>query len=1151
MQEESIFIDALEREDPAERAAFLDQACAGHPALRGRIERLLRRHEQADGFLEATADGRAGHVDEPAASERPGSMIGAYKLLEQIGEGGFGVVFMAEQQQPIRRRVALKILKPGMDTKQVIARFEAERQALALMDHPNIAHVFEGGETPPAYAGGSPRPYFVMELVRGIPITEFCDQNQLPVRQRLDLFHSVCQAVHHAHQKGVIHRDLKPSNVLVTLHDDKAVAKVIDFGIAKAMGQQLTDKTLFTQFAQLVGTPLYMSPEQAQLSGLDIDTRSDIYSLGVLLYELLTGTTPFDKEHFQHAAFDEVRRIIREVEPPRPSTRISTLGQAATTVSAQRRSDPKRLKQLFRGELDWIVMKALEKDRNRRYESASAFAADVQRYLHDEPVHACPPSLWYRCRKFARRRKRVVVLAGFLAVLLVTVVALLAVGFAQVTRALDRERHTAYFHLIALAHRELTGNLPDPARAEELLDACPPEWCRWEWHYLKRLWRVEPVVLHDPANEEINSVAYAPDGEHLAAGCGDGTVRVWHIRTGRVVATLRGHGKSVFSVAFSPTESWRLASAGVDRTVRVWNWRTEKEVFPALPGQEGSRHCVAYSVTFSPDGRWLAAASAGGTVRVWDAQTGRLIQELPGHELRAASVAFSRDGRNLLASGSWAGVVRIWDVPTGTCLSTLVGGRPDPISAVAFSPDSRRLAAGHVEHVIDLWDATTGTAVCTLREHSISINGLAFSYDSDRLGSVGEDGTVRVWDLVAQREVLRLRGHTSSCPCLAASPDGRTFASAGLDGTIRLWDATPLTGNERQAIRTFHEHDQEVWSVVISPDGRRIASAGQSGTVVVQDVATGEVIRRISDSMVGVFDLAYSPDGRLAAVGGEASDAPFVLRVWDPETGRTVLPPYRERQEIRAVRFSPDGRFLAIALEDGTVKLVNARTGQETGFEDKCHREGLFGSGIAFRPDGRHLASVGREGTLTVRDLTPAYRSLGSGRAWLLVLGLCPPTGGCGHLPLAAGVQLAVCSETTRPHSMFTRRSSEHPFSSVDYSPDSRRLLTASTDGQLTLWEADTGKEIRAVRGPVAGEHFAGENNAYFTPDGRWIVAVSADCAVRVWDATTLKVIDTFRGHRNSIVSRAVSPDGKFLVTGSDDHTVKVWDLTHLDRQLK
>jgi serine/threonine protein kinase/Tfp pilus assembly protein PilF len=346
--------------------------------------------------------------------EGPGTLIGPYKLLEQIGEGGFGVVFMAEQQHPIRRRVALKVVKPGMDTRQVVARFEAERQALALMEHPNIAHVLEGGETTTG------RPFFVMELVRGVPITEFCDRHQLSVVRRLELFATVCEAVQHAHQKGIIHRDLKPSNVLVTLHDGTPLAKVIDFGVAKAMGQQLTEKTLFTNFAQMIGTPLYMSPEQAELSGLDIDTRSDVYSLGVLLYELSTGTTPFDRERMKTAAFDEIRRIIREEEPAKPSTRISTLRETASIATANRRSDPARLQRLLRGELDWIVMKCLEKDRTRRYETASVLARDIRRYLNGEPVEAGPPSASYRFRKLVHKHRKLFTAAAAFLLLLIT-----------------------------------------------------------------------------------------------------------------------------------------------------------------------------------------------------------------------------------------------------------------------------------------------------------------------------------------------------------------------------------------------------------------------------------------------------------------------------------------------------------------------------------------------------------------------------------------------------------------------------------------------------------------------------------------------------------------------------------------------------------
>jgi tetratricopeptide (TPR) repeat protein/serine/threonine protein kinase len=444
----------------AERQAFLDCACGGDAALRAEVESLLQANTCAGSFLESPvpAPDLLATVDEPSPVERVGTAIGPYKLREELGEGGFGIVFLAEQTQPVRRKVALKVLKAGMDTRQVVARFEAERQALAIMDHPNIAKVFDGGAT------ASGRPYFVMELVKGTSITAFCDQNHLSIRERLELFASVCAAVQHAHQKGIIHRDLKPSNVLVAVHD-KPVVKVIDFGVAKALGQELTEKTLFTGFAQMIGTPLYMSPEQAGMSGLDVDTRSDIYSLGVLLYELLTGTTPFDKERLKQADCDEMRRIIREEEPPRPSTRISTMGQAAPTASANRKSDPRRLSQLCRGELDWVVMKALEKDRNRRYETANAFAGDVQRYLHDEPVQACPPSAWYRFRKFSRRNKGVLTTAT--ALVLVALMLAGGAGWMLQERAGRRARTIE----AAEAALEASYKLQGQGRAPEALEA--------------------------------------------------------------------------------------------------------------------------------------------------------------------------------------------------------------------------------------------------------------------------------------------------------------------------------------------------------------------------------------------------------------------------------------------------------------------------------------------------------------------------------------------------------------------------------------------------------------------------------------------------------------------------------------------------------
>jgi serine/threonine protein kinase/tetratricopeptide (TPR) repeat protein len=497
----SLFCGALERPSAEERAAYLDAACGKDVELRARVEALLRAHEQAGGFLREKAEARGpGATTEGPIRDRPVPPIGPYKLLEEIGEGGMGVVWMAEQTEPVRRRVALKVIKPGLGSGQVVARFEAERQALALMDHPSIAKVLDGGATEEG------RPYFVMELVKGLPITRYCDERRLTVRERLGLFVSVCQAVQHAHQKGVIHRDLKPSNVLVALYDGKPVPKVIDFGVAKATAEKLTERTLFTGFGAVVGTPEYMSPEQAELNQLDIDTRSDVYSLGVLLYELLTGTTPLEHRRVKGADLLEVLRLVREEEPPTPSARLSTAAELPA-VAAQRGVEPKKLRGLVRGELDWVVMKCLEKDRDRRYQTASGLALDLGRYLTDEPVQACPPSVGYRVRKFVRRHRLALGTAALLGLTLLAAVGGVSgsVGWAmrdRATRQAAREQEVA----ATLAEAEtrygedkLTEALAAAKRAEGLLAGGGSEGLardarRWRTD-LEMVFRLEEVRL--------------------------------------------------------------------------------------------------------------------------------------------------------------------------------------------------------------------------------------------------------------------------------------------------------------------------------------------------------------------------------------------------------------------------------------------------------------------------------------------------------------------------------------------------------------------------------------------------------------------------------------------------------------------------------
>ena len=664
---EELFHRALEIPDPARREFFVREQCPDDATLLKEVQALLANHDQGEALF--PSEPAIDPLREPLR-EATGSMIGRYKLLEQIGEGGFGVVWMAEQEEPVRRRVALKIIKLGMDTRQVIARFEAERQALALMDHPNIAKVLDAG------ASETGRPYFVMELVRGIPITEFCEQNRLTIKERLQLFIPVCQAIQHAHQKGVIHRDIKPSNVLVTLNDGVPHPMVIDFGVTKAIDQRLTEKTLCTRFAQMIGTPAYMSPEQAEMSKQDVDTRSDVYSLGILLYELLTATTPFPEERLREAGYAEIQRIISQEEPVRPSTLLSRLNGRSRTVAASRSCEPTALMKLIKGDLDWIVLKAIDKDRNRRYETANGLAADVQRYLASEPVAATPPSALYRVRKFIQRN-RVVALAGTAVLTSLTLGFLLALGgfvranreriIAEGERVRAREesrraRLHQYVADINLAYRSLQDG--DLGRARQLLaDHSNPgdkeDFRGWEWNYLWGQSRADTAFELGEHPDAIRCVAFSPDGRMLASADMAGTVKTWDIRSRSALQTLQERG-------------------------------------------------YVHELVFLSE-KVLVTANQSGTVTLYDANSGRILRTLDvGASVRA--VAASPDHLKLAClTGSDGGEsLRTWnvtastpgdDVPTLTPALELAG--PEWHSewyhqgAVLYSPDGTVLAAGY------------------------------------------------------------------------------------------------------------------------------------------------------------------------------------------------------------------------------------------------------------------------------------------------------------------------------------------------------------------------------------------------------------------------------------------------------------------------
>jgi eukaryotic-like serine/threonine-protein kinase len=1092
--EEAIFNAARRIAAPDERRAHVERACGGDAPLRGRVEALLQVHDAEQSFLESPAAPPTATIDEPQKSERPGTTIGPYKLLELIGEGGMGAVWLAEQAQPIRRRVALKLIKPGMDSRQVLARFEAERQALALMDHPHIARIHEGGTT----ADG--RPFFVMELVKGIPITDYCDRCSLTTRERLDLFLSVCQAVQHAHQKGVIHRDLKPSNVLVAIQDGRPTVKVIDFGVAKAVNQRLSEHTLQTGFHQMIGTPLYMSPEQAEMSPLDVDTRADTYALGVLLYELLTGTTPFEKERLSKAGYDEIRRIIREEEPPRPSARLSTLQDKLTAVAAQRRTEPRHLLRTVKGELDWIVMKALEKDRSRRYETASAFAADMQRYLKDEPVEACPPSTWYRFGKFARRHKR-----GFLTAAVVALAAVLTAAGSGVLiwranqdlhQSLDRERRGAYSERIALAEREWGAN--NLGRMEQLLDECPEDLRGWEWRYLKRLrYGALPPLRHESG---VYSVAFSPDGKLLATATKDGLVRLWRAKTGQELWKWQAHEDHATCVQFSP-DSRYLASGGWDAQVKVWDVQKvlRKEVNEPLLLLKHTGGTRVWSVTFRPeDGQRLASAGRTpdlkGEVKVWDLSTGQEVLRLGGTTGGDYCVRFSPDGRRL-ATADQATVVKVWDAQTGQEQLTL-GGPNQGFMEVAFSPDGRRLAAVgglytlHPDRRVEVWDAQTGQQALSLHGHVGALRGVAFSPDGRRLASSGLDQTVKLWDAATGQEVLTLRGHLDNVYCVAFSPDGHQLASASLDKTVRIWDATPMEGEPGPEYLTLRGHTGAVTDVAFHPDGRTLVSAGTDGTVRVWDFWSGKELGTLPEFPSAYrLRVAYSPDGRrLAVSGGEDRRG---VRVWDVAAAKEICTFKDYTRPDSCVAFSPDGRHVASAGFDFIVRVWDATTGKEVRAL-KDHDWPI--DGVAFSPDGRHLASCSADSTVRVWDWTTSQ-----------------------ELP-----------------ALEPRHSSR--VANVAFSRDGKLLASAGWDRTVKVWDTATWKLLHDLHDSSG----AAAQCVAFGRERRRLAWGSTDSTVKVWDGPGTET-HVLRGHTSWVQAVAISPDGKWIASASLDGTVKVW----------
>jgi serine/threonine protein kinase/WD40 repeat protein len=1093
----AIFTEAKALSPGHERAQFLAEACGADAELKEQVVSLLEADAE-----EGRADFLKNTLARPAASvtEKPGGSIGQYKLLQQVGEGGCGVVYMAEQQGPVRRRVALKIIKLGMDTKQVVARFEAERQALALMDHPNIARVLDAGATEKG------RPFFVMELVRGIKITDYCDQNNFSTTERLELFVQVCHAVQHAHQKGVIHRDIKPSNILVAQHDSVAVPKVIDFGIAKATaGQQLTDKTVFTAFDQFIGTPAYMSPEQAQLSGLDIDTRTDIYALGVLLYELLTGRTPFDQKELLASGLDEMRRTIREREPPKPSTRLSTLVAAELTHTAtHRQTEPPKLIHLVRGDLDWIVMKALEKDRTRRYETANGLAMDVQRHLKNEPVVARPPSNLYRLQKLIQRNRLSFAAAG--AVTLATLLALVilvssnvritreskakvtALNSAQANERQAKEQLFLSLKNQAQARRysrqmgqrleslaavsEAARIRKDPSLRDHAIAAMAlsdvrrgPKWQVWQsncvalafdsrYRNYAVLDRLSGLAVRNlAAGDEIQrlempvtngaptGLLFSPDGRFLAKVQHGQAAQVWLLETGQAI--LQG----------SAPESVRGPTFSSDSRLIAFPEGDSVRCFDPATGTEQNRWKAdgeIHSMQFSPRGRRMAVGYMSQPwVSIYDATEGRELAKLPVGAHAYATVCWHPEGNRLAVGGSHV-QIQIWDVEARRKLTSLEGHVQD-VNQLTFHPDGMLLASSSWDRMVRLWDLATGR-----QEMQIPLAALLqFSKDGQCLGFFLSDSEhAQLLEVTSTQEYFTLENNPSwerlGYDFCASSPDNRLLAAAMRDGT-GIWDL-----QRRRAVALVASGYTK--SVVFELNGQALLTCSEQTGLLRWPIRESET--NASELAIGPAQkiplsvaphrLACSKDFKTLAIVSELAGKAVVLHQ-GPESNRSIVV---EHPGASFLALSPDAKWLATSgWHSPRVRLWNAQSGGLT-WERIVDGE----TKVSFSPDGRQLI-ISRIGEFSFLDVGTF--------------------------------------ETTRR----LAREVVYPGETV-FSPDGKLMALEMEPGVIHLKEVSTSRTVAQLQDPYEYRSVW----MSFGADGTKLIAISSAAnAIHVWDLRAIR----------------------------------------------
>ena len=1048
-----------------------------------------------DGALDLTHGGSQVHqLETPAlssglrppqsgAENSPLGSFGDYDLLEEIARGGMGVVYKARQRK-LGRIVAVKMILAGpLAGKEFVQRFRTESTAAAILQHPNIVAIHDVG----VHDG---RHYFSMDYVEGQNLAQRVGQQPLPANKAARCVEIIAEAIHYAHERGILHRDLKPSNVLIDLNDQP---RITDFGLAR----RLDGESSLTMTGQVLGSPNFMPPEQAGAKNGKVGRPSDVYALGGILYYLLTARAPCHADSLEH-----------------------TLSQVLNTEPVS----PRLLNPSVPRDLETITLKCLEKEPSRRYQTAKELAEELGRVLRHEPIQArpvnAPEKLWRWCRR------KPAVAGGFGLALAALVFGLAATSWQwrRAERIAGSERHerqraeagesnaVQQIYIDQLNLTQAAWEQNNVSRMRRLLDetASAPQ-RGFEWYYWQRQMHLELRALRGHTGP-ILAVAYSPDGRRIVTGSADNSARVWDSETGQELFPLTGHSDSVRSVAFS-SDGQRIVTGSWDRTIRVWEAATGRPLRSIVAnGKE------VFSVAFSPDGQRIVSGGQEETARVWDANSGNELFPLEGHTNLVWAVAFSTDGQRIV-TGSWDQTAKVWDAHTGEDLSTLIGHRGAVLS-VAFSPDGQRVVTGGQDHRAKVWDAATGAHRFTIKGHSAAVFSVSFSRDGTRILTSSDDQTARLWDAASGEELRVFKGHGSRIGSAAFSPDGQRivtgggamrFAPEGIffipttgdDQAAKVWDAT-----DTREVLTLRGHEKEVVSVDISADGRFVASGSFDGTARVWDIRTGQEVSRMSGHDAAVRGVAFFPDGKRIITGGFDGTA----RIWDIASRREIYRLEGHTARVFSVAVSPDSRWIATSGWDHTVRVWDAVTGQP---RHKFDVPALYVYGVAFSPDSRQVGSADVDGMVRLWDADsgreyPGFRD--TQLIWSLAFsrdGRRIVTG--SHGPIAKVWDAASGTQ------QITLEEHAAEIHAAVFSPDGRRIVTGSADQTAKLWDAVTGRELLTLKG-----HSGNVYSVAFTPDGQRIVTGSGDRTIKVWEAASKEQVA--RGREGDRRAATVKP---------------------------